>query len=165
MEEWKDIEGYEGLYRVSNYGRVHSILKDLILSNTSQRYPKVRLFKNKVPRDFNIHCLVLETFIGPRPRGMFACHTNGIRTDNRLSNLRWDTPSNNNKDKAQHGTIALGEKHSQSKLTNGQVKEIKIMLQEGITHKDIASQFNVTRGTITQINLGHNWGWLEVDTD
>lgn len=46
-----------------------------------------------------VHLYVLETFVGPRPEGMQACHGDGDPANNRLSNLRWDTCSNNNLDK------------------------------------------------------------------
>lgn len=51
-----------------------------------------------------VHRLVLEAFIGPCPDGMVGCHTDGDPLNNRLDNLRWDTPSNNNRDKRAHGT-------------------------------------------------------------
>ncbi len=51
-----------------------------------------------------IHLMVLETFRGERPKGMEGCHENGDKFDNRLSNLRWDTPGANARDKRSHGT-------------------------------------------------------------
>ena len=47
---------------------------------------------------------ILTAFKGPRPAGMECCHNNGIRTDNSISNLRWDTHKNNQLDRAKHGT-------------------------------------------------------------
>jgi hypothetical protein len=51
-----------------------------------------------------VHQLVLEAFVGSRPGGMEGCHNNGDGTDNRVENLRWDTPSENNFDLVRHGT-------------------------------------------------------------
>lgn len=51
-----------------------------------------------------VHRLVLEAFVGPCPGGCVGCHGNGDTTDNRLVNLRWDTPGANNRDKREHGT-------------------------------------------------------------
>jgi hypothetical protein len=58
-----------------------------------------------------VHVLVLEAFVGPRPPGMQCCHNNGIPDDNRLINLRWDTPKNNVHDRRFHGTYQYGEKN------------------------------------------------------
>ncbi|AEK09646.1 HNH endonuclease [Mycobacterium phage Mozy] len=57
-----------------------------------------------------VHVLVLEAFVGPRPEGMNACHNNGIPNDNRVENLRWDTPSENNRDLIRHGTHVQARK-------------------------------------------------------
>lgn len=59
-----------------------------------------------------VHRLVLEAFVGPCPPGMEACHWNGIPGDNRLHNLRWDTPSANNAD-----ILRLG-RHYETKKTH-----------------------------------------------
>lgn len=58
-----------------------------------------------------VHLLVLETFVGPRPHGMFGCHNDGDKDNNRLENLRWDTASNNSYDTVRHG------RHHQTKKT------------------------------------------------
>lgn len=117
-EIWKDITGYEGLYQVSNQGHVQSMdrcvstqtgprnYKGKILrqSKSNTGYLVVSLYKDTKQVDKLVHRLVLEAFVGICPKGMECCHDNGKQQDARLSNLRWDTPSNNNKDKRQHGT-------------------------------------------------------------
>ena len=50
-----------------------------------------------------IHSTVLETFVGPRPDGCYACHRDGNRADNSLKNLKWATPKENQKDRVDHG--------------------------------------------------------------
>lgn len=108
-----------------------------------------------------VHRLILETFVGPCPKGMVACHNNGKRDDNRLENLRWDTISNNHLDKVKHGTSNRGEKHFNSKLTKSQVKIIKhLLLFKTLTHQEISKFFDVTRMAITDINLGNNWYYI-----
>lgn len=76
----------------------------LSFGNNGHGYATVGLWKDEKRYTMTVHRLILETFVGPRPDGMEACHYNGVRTDNRLENLRWDTPSNNQKDRLQYGT-------------------------------------------------------------
>lgn len=110
-EIWKDIEGYEGIYQVSNLGRVRSvdryvqhnygglkfqsgkILKPSI-QNTGYYY--VLLYKNGKALRKTLHRIIAKAFI-PNPENKPQIdHINGIRTDNRIENLRWVTPSENN---------------------------------------------------------------------
>ena len=127
-ERWLPVGGYEGLYEVSDAGRVRSLgrfyspgwpgskprwLEGRILRQapTQGRYLTVALSRDAKPRTFPIHHLVLTAFAGPRPEsGMHACHNNGIGTDNRLDNLRWDTPAANVNDQIRHGTQVSARK-------------------------------------------------------
>lgn len=68
-----------------------------------------------------VHNLVLEAFVGSRPKGMYACHNNGNPKDNRIENLRWDTPKNNVKDRNGHGTDQYGVKNPSAKYTDEQI--------------------------------------------
>jgi len=110
MEEiWKDIEGYEGLYQVSNLGRVRSLdridalgnhRKEKILStknNTKTRYPRVCLCKNGKHKLIVVHRLVALTFI-PNSEPLIKTqvgHKDETRTNNRVDNLEWVTPKEN----------------------------------------------------------------------
>lgn len=106
MEIWKDIKGYEGLYQVSNYGRVKAMekivpssahgkpclrhLKETIirLHHSGGGYVNVNLSIENIKKHYYVHRLVYETFIGEIPQGMQIDHINTIRTDNRVCNLR-----------------------------------------------------------------------------
>tara|TARA_R110000751_G_scaffold294840_1_gene402928 strand:- start:59 stop:664 length:606 start_codon:yes stop_codon:yes gene_type:complete len=97
MEVWKDIKGYEGIYQISNLGRVKSlarkgVLKDKVLKCfiDSQRYLRVNLYKNSTRLGYNIHKLVAIAFLGHTPCGhkIEVDHINGIKTDNRVKNLQ-----------------------------------------------------------------------------
>jgi hypothetical protein len=119
-ETWKPIPGYEGLYDVSDLGRVRSLervrphwtgtgtisspAQMLRLPIRPDGYRKVQLSRNGKARHHTVHSLVLEAFIGPRPANFDACHNNGDGSDNRLVNLRWDTKSANTLDTVKHGT-------------------------------------------------------------
>ena len=104
-EIWKDIEGYEGKYRVSNLGRVKKFYKDkrskrelilkLFMSTTG--YYKVSPSKNGISKNFKLHRLIAMAFI-PNPENKKTInHKNGIKTDNRIENLEWATHGDNHR--------------------------------------------------------------------
>lgn len=69
-----------------------------------QGYLHVTIFYGRVRRNTSVHRLVLETFVGPCPEGMEACHAPDYEpANNRLCNLRWDTPKANSADKKLYG--------------------------------------------------------------
>lgn len=108
MEEWRDIEGYEGLYQVSNYGRVKSLERDIVVYNKLFGYqirhlnektvkPKinsndrfqVRLWKDGIKKQKQIHRLVAEEFI-PNPNGYTVVHhKDHNHHNNKVDNLEW----------------------------------------------------------------------------
>lgn len=99
-EIWAPVPEYEGLYEVSDLGRVRRKKSGRYLRYFSgrERRPRVDLSKNCARQKFYVYDLVLTSFVGPRPEGCFALHWNDDPWDNRLSNLRWGTRSMNAKD-------------------------------------------------------------------
>ena len=101
-EIWRDVVGYEGLYQVSNLGRVKSlnyhrsgkegIMKPVLEDNG---YYSVNLYKNGKVKKFSLHRLVVETFLGKIPNGLVVNHLNEIKSDNRLENLEICTQKEN----------------------------------------------------------------------
>lgn len=100
MEEiWKDIPNYEGLYQVSNLGRIRNAKTKKIKNqrNTYKKYLQVDLF-NKNQKTYRVHRLVAETFI-PNPNNLPQVnHKDGNKQNNRVDNLEWIT----NYDNIQH---------------------------------------------------------------
>jgi len=99
-EVWKIIKDFPD-YMISNIGRIKSLKfgKEKILKlkkHNNKGYLGIRLFKNGYKSNKYIHVLVLENFIGKKD-GFQVNHINGIKTDNRLENLEWVTPSENRK--------------------------------------------------------------------
>lgn len=92
-EEWRPVVGYEGLYEVSDLGRIRSLnsrhpsqLRS-ILKPDGSRYLRVCLTKNGVHRRYMVHRLVMATFVGPLPIGFQVHHQDGNKHNNRLENL------------------------------------------------------------------------------
>lgn len=102
-EIWKDIQNYEGLYQVSNLGRVKSLPRpnkrknEIImtphLQNTGYYY--ITLHKPKKEKKVTIHRLVAKAFISNPKNKPYVNHKNGIKTDNRIENLEWVTNKEN----------------------------------------------------------------------
>jgi len=148
----------------SNYaatidGKIWSYLSKRFLKPTigSHGYYDISLWENKKRYRRLVHRLILETFIGDCPKGMEACHNNGIKTDNKIENLRWDTRSSNRRDAINHGTFytpfaykhVKGEQHGRAKLTEVDVRMIIYMYRTKLfTQQKIADIYNISRRTI-----------------
>lgn len=119
LEKWIPVVGYEGYYEVSDHGRVRSIDREITTKTGLTRQCTGRVRKQVVRKDgylsvslsresetsvLLVHRLVLEAFVGACPGGMEACHSDGSRDNNHISNLRWDTRSENQFDRVKHGT-------------------------------------------------------------
>jgi len=106
------------------------------------------------------HALVLEAFVGPRPKGFDGCHGNGVRTDNRLANLRWGTRKENQEDMVRHGKSARGTKQHMNKLSEKEVRVIRRLVKQGVSQRTAAKRYGVHFGTVSDIITGKNWAWL-----
>lgn len=157
----KSIIGFPK-YEIDTLGRVWSWYSLRFLkSYLTRNYKTVRLCRCGKMCNKRIHRLVLENFVGKCPDGMEACHNNGNKLDNRLSNLRWDTRSNNAKDAVKHGDascIRKGENSLHHKLTEQDVMGIWKLWWSGMyIQKEIAKVYNVHRTTISNIINNKSW--------
>ena len=160
-----EIKGFPD-YFIDKVGNIYSLKNPRFHRNkeglhrikpiSSFGYKRVNIYKNGKGSYRRIHCLMLETFIGPRPKGMCARHLNDIRDDNRIENLKWGTASENYNDAIKNKKIKLGEDRPNSKLTNKQVIEIR-KLKDKFTYLEISKKYNVSKATITHIMTRRNW--------
>jgi hypothetical protein len=160
-EIWLDVIGYEGLYQVSNLGRVKSIRrkKQIIMNPTVRNvgYCCLTFYKRDVKKMHDIHRLVCQTFL-PNPYNKKTVnHINGIKTDNRLINLEWSTQKENVNHASLNGLRKdKGEHNNFSKLTNEEVYKIKY-LHKDLTQVEIGKIYGVKQSTISSILLGQTW--------
>lgn len=169
MEEiWKDIQGYEGLYMISNLGNVKSLTKyagvnyrkEHILKPAINKhgYHRVLLSKDNKHSQKPIHRLVAIAFI-PNPENKPEVnHVWGNKGDNRATSLEWNTTTENN-NHALNTKLRImpnGESCYNSKLTESQVKKIK-ELRGVYSQKEIAKTFNVSQTLISKIFLNRTW--------
>lgn len=102
----------------------------------------------------NVHSLIAEAFIGPRPDGMQVRHGDGNGHNNHVLNLCYGTQIENEADKLQHGTHQHGERNPSAKLSNEDAGEIRRLRSEGVSLKVIADQFGVRESTVSRIANG-----------
>lgn len=107
-----------------------------------------------------VHRLVLEAFVGPCPEGMEACHDDGDPANNRLGNLRWDTPTANGQDRCRHGKQAKGERHGMVKLTREVVLAARARLAGGDSVGEVARSLGVSHACVSDIKARRTWAWL-----
>lgn len=141
QEKWKDVVGWEGVYEVSNAGRVRRCGKaPKQLTIGAQGYPVVSLNRPGMQQTRTVHTLVLEAWHGPKPEACEARHINSNRIDARSDNLIWGTPKENAQDKVTRGSQqSLGVLFEEIRsCTKDGVEETYDISVEGPWHNFIA---------------------------
>jgi hypothetical protein len=162
--EYRPIEGFPG-YRVGTDGSVWSTKvskewKRMTPIPHPSGYPRLQLRDANGQRQTRfIHRLVAVAFLGDSPDGMECCHNNGIRSDSRLSNLRWDTHVGNHADMYAHGTDHIGEKNPRAKLCAEDVRKIRSLSH--LTRRKVAEMFGVSITTVVYAISGKRWSHVK----
>jgi len=166
-EIWKDVVGYEGLYNVSNLGRIKSctrVLKngEFVLMKpriTKFGYLSIQLSKNNFYKHFFVHVLVSAAFDRPKKNKKEQInHIDGNKLNNNIFNLEIVSPSENLKHSYRIGLKSQkGEKHASNKLKNNQVLDI---FNRNGTFFEIAKLYNISFQMVSRIKNGLAWSHL-----
>jgi hypothetical protein len=174
IEFWRAIPGYGGYYEASSLGAVRVIPRVIIKPNPTTGKPRenhyagrnlclflntdgyLRVTLGVEGKTFSrgVHVLVAAAFHGERPPGLIVCHNNGVKTDNRPENLRYDTYAGNNEDRRKHGTLPVGEKHGCAKLKQADIDRIR---HESMHYLDIHREFGISRSQAFRIYKNQSW--------
>jgi hypothetical protein len=167
-EIWKAVVGFEGFYEVSNLGRVRSLARVITTKHGVEKRPTGRILRpgprpsghltvalsndNVCGKTHNVHTLVLEAFVGPRPApNLVGRHLDGDENNCRFDNLVWSTRRENGQDRKWHRSQA------NYKLTPADARQIKDRLAVAIRGdvRRIAADFKVSVDTIYRIREGY----------
>ena len=167
-EEWRDAVGYEGLYMVSNIGRVKSLnylhtKKEKILKpgKNTRGYLYVNLCKKGKIKNTRIHRLVCEAFL-PNPLNLPQVnHINEIKEDNRVENLEWCSHIYNQNFGTRNERLAKAFSKSVKCLETGDIYPSTMYVERklGFNHSDISACCNKKYGHKTVGGL--HWEWAE----
>lgn len=178
-ELWMPVIGYEGLYEISNKGRVKSVARVLINCQNIRRewpskilkpqqeshgYTQVTLYRsNGRGKNFKIHRLVAESFLaGSRGDAKEVNHIDGNKQNNSVINLAWVTRLENSQHAWENKLISIkyGEETSGAKLSNTEVQQIRARYRrygKENSAVSLAKEFNVTRQAIADIVHNKTW--------
>jgi hypothetical protein len=175
-EVWKPIP-FAPDYAASSYGRIRretpgrSRLASMAIpgrilrpgpqgewNGSRRRYLGVQIVFNGKARKCSVHKAVAWAFHGPPPTARHVvAHNDGDGHNNRPENLRWATQAENLADRSVHGTHDRGERNVQSKLTEDDVRAIRL---SALPEKVLGLRYGVAATTVGRIRRRERWAWL-----
>lgn len=166
LEIWKDIPGFEGLYKASNLGNVWSVKNDKQMSKVvgTCGYEQLSLMKDGKQCGRFVHRLVAQAWL-PIPEHLngkkaIVDHIDFNRTNNNKENLRWVSYSENHRHTLDHNRhqAKQGEDNHLAKLTEEIVLEIRARYAEGgVTTRKLADEYKVGQTAISKILRRLTW--------
>lgn len=159
-ERWAPVRGYEGLYEVSDHGRVRSARGVIRKTRLNNGYPHLLLCSNSKYRHAYVHRLVAIAFCEPRDGCGHVNHIDSTRTNNHYSNLEWCTRSGNMQHAANAGKIRSGKGHEWSVITESNVLDIRQCKRAGIRMCDAARMLGIHYKTVSNVWYGTRWKHL-----
>lgn len=157
---WRDINGYEGLYKISSNGQVKSLRNQVILKQFPDKdgYYRVNLTnKYGLKKQYAVHRLLAMTFIENPENKTVINHIDGDKQNNQLDNLEWSSISENTQHGYDHGLNPKGEAHYACKLTDEQVMFIKKNYKPRDPYygaKPLAEMFGVSLSLVSKVGIG-----------
>ncbi len=159
IESWKVVPETDGLYEASTLGGIRrdgKLIKPHTHRRTGYQYCSISIHGKLFNR--TIHRLIAKTFIHNPMNKEQVNHKNGIKTDNRVENLEWNTRSENQKHSIRTGLrTAKGTKNSQCKLDEISVRVIREAVDAGYPNGHIAKYFKISPATICDISKRRSW--------
>lgn len=170
--QWRPVVGYEGMYEVSEAGDVRSLARTkmrrdeveqvvpgkMLTKHPDRRgYHLVSLTRNHKAVHRRVHRLVLEAFVGPCPEGHEGLHGDGDMHNNRRSNLRWGTRTENVHDSMRHGTLPVGENAAAAKVTERDVRAIRAAHSAGASIRGLSKKYELALSTTQAIVHRRSW--------
>lgn len=175
-EEWRDIKGYEGLYQVSNLGRIKGVarispqnhfLKERIRKAETDKdgYKVINLCKNGKVTMLKVHRLVGSAFLDNPSNKPQINHKDGCKCNNCVTNLEWVNGSENVQHAFDTGLkeplhiFLYGEENSHCKVTDEQCKEIRrLKMDQRLTNRKLAEMYELGTSQIGRILKGEQRG-------
>lgn len=162
--EWKGVPGYDS-YEVSDTGLVRSYKnsKPRILGGATSPtgYIAYKLIGEEKSDFRHVYAqeIVLELWVGERPTNMWAGHIDKDNGNNAIENLKWMTPF----EACQGRDVLVGEDRSQAKLTEKDVRNVRLKRKAGVTYQTLAEEYGLAKNTLWRLCVGRTWKHVSME--
>ncbi len=179
QEKWKDILAWEGLYQISNFGRVKSLEKHVINKSgtytkrkerilkpsISKGYYHVILHRDKFKKGYTVHRLVAVNFLIEHDKNLHINHKDGNKLNNHIENLEWCTQKENSQHAVKNGLYKplFGEKAPRALIDKNKALLIISLLKSGFSGMEISEKTGTSNKIISSINTHTTWRHLTKD--